>query len=113
MSGNMALYNLIKVTSDELANVNHELMMMNKELNKVNHDLAWEIEERKLAEEQLNKANNALVDTLEELRITQDRWRLYNIKKGCRLFYQNKRHPFLRNQKVDHFLSFKSFIILQ
>ena len=72
MRGNMALYNLIKVTSDELADVNDELMIMNTELNKVNHDLAWEIEERKLTEEQLHKANTALVDTLEELKITQE-----------------------------------------
>ena len=72
MRGNMALYNLIKVTSDELADANQELMIMNTELNKVNHDLAWEVEERKAAEEQLSKANHVLVDTLEELKLTQE-----------------------------------------
>jgi len=71
MRGNMALYNLIKVTSDELAEANHELTIMNTTLNQVNHDLACEIEERKLTEEQLNKANLVLLETLEELKITQ------------------------------------------
>jgi len=72
MRGNMALYNLIKVTSKELADANTELITMNEELNQVNQDLAYEIEERKQAEEQLKKANTVLQHTLEELKITQE-----------------------------------------
>lgn len=71
MRGNMALYNLIKVTSKELADANTELITMNEELNQVNQNLAYEIEERKQAEEQL-KANTVLQHTLEELKLTQE-----------------------------------------
>jgi|GEM_PF-2010814 len=72
MRGNMALYNLIKVTSTELAEANTELKTMNEELNEVNQNLAYEIEERKLAEEQLKEANTVLQHTLEELKLTQE-----------------------------------------
>lgn len=47
-------------------------MAMNEELNQVNQNLAYEIEERKQAEEQLMQANAVLEHTLEELKITQE-----------------------------------------